>query len=80
MTTIYHVRHSKSLVMCEECLNDLGPVPGKWDEEPLKECSICGAVDTDTREEYANWALEMDNQQWDIDHLPLTPWGEEVET
>ena len=33
MTTIYHLRQSKSLVMCEDCLNDLGPVPGKWDEE-----------------------------------------------
>ena len=67
MTTIYHLRQSKSLVMCDQCLDDHGPVPGKWDEEPLKECSICGAVDADTREEYANWALEMDNQQWEED-------------
>ena len=64
MSKIYHLRESKSLVLCEECLDEHGPVAGKWDEEPLKECSICGAVDEDTREEYAEWALESDNQQY----------------
>ena len=63
MSKIYHLRQSKSLVMCEGCLDEHGPVPGQWDEEPLKECSICGVVDEDTHEEYAEWALELDNQQ-----------------
>ena len=64
MSKIYHLRESRSLVLCEVCLDEHGPVPGTWDEEPLRECSICGATDEETREEYANWALEMDNEQY----------------
>ena len=64
MSKIYHLRQSKSLVMCEECLDSHGPVPGKWDEEPLKECSICGAVDEDTREEYDAWSSDLDQMAY----------------
>jgi len=45
MSTIYKLVDSKSLVMCEECLDEHGPIAGKWEEAPLEECSICGAQD-----------------------------------
>ena len=54
-----------TLYLCDNCLRDLGPLPGKWREEPLKECSVCGEVDLRTREEMDAYHHDMSNQQWE---------------
>lgn len=46
--------------MCETCLDELGPVEGKWVESPLEKCSICGDVDLQTQEELYQWHYEND--------------------
>ena len=74
MSTIYKLVDSKSLVMCEECLDEHGPVAGKWEEAPLEECSICGAQDQDTRDEYENWTNEA-NQMAYYDGPDEAEWG-----
>ena len=56
-----------TLYLCDNCLRDLGPLPGTWREEPLKECSVCGEVDLQAREEMSQWCHDMDQQQWEED-------------
>ena len=68
MAKIYRLGDS-TLYLCEPCLNDLGPIPGKWKEEPLDECSVCGEVDLQTREEMDAWHHEESNRQWEEDQF-----------
>ena len=56
-----------TLYLCDTCLNDLGPVPGTWKEDPLAECSVCGEVVLQAREEMDAYHHDMDNQQWEED-------------
>ena len=67
MPRIYKHQESKTLILCDACFEDLGPHPGKWDEEPLMECSVCGAIDDQTREEMDAYHHDMSNQQWEDD-------------
>ena len=53
--------------MCDGCLNDLGPIPGTWQEEPFGTCSICGEIDLLTREEMDEYHNHMSNLQWEED-------------
>jgi hypothetical protein len=58
-------RMSRStLVLCTDCLKEHGPAPGRWDEDPLQECSICGACDSDAQEEMNNISDAL-QQQWE---------------
>ncbi len=41
MIPIYKFEES-TLYLCEECLDDVGPIPGKWVESTEASCSICG--------------------------------------
>ena len=66
MATIFRLDKS-TLYMCDGCLTDLGPIPGKWEEQSLDECSICGEVDLQAREEMSQWCHDMDQQQWEED-------------
>ena len=66
MAKIYRLDNS-TLYLCDSCLDDLGPLPGTWREEPLKECSVCGEVDLQAREEMDAYHHDMDNQQWEED-------------
>ena len=67
MPRIYQQSEAKTLVLCDSCLDELGPLPGRWDEEPLMECSVCGAIDDQTREEMDAYHHDMSNQQWEDD-------------
>ncbi len=61
-------RMSRStLVLCVDCLKELGPAPGRWDEDPLQECSVCGACDPDAQEEMNNISEELTQQRWEED-------------
>jgi len=63
-------RMSRStLVLCKDCLKELGPAPGRWDEDPLQECSVCGAWDPDALEEMNNISEELTQQRWEEDQL-----------
>ena len=53
--------------MCDGCLNNLGPIPGTWQEEPFGTCSICGEIDLLTREEMDEYHNHMSNLQWEED-------------
>ena len=64
MASIFRLDNS-TLDLCDNCLNDLGPLPGTWREEPLAECSVCGEVDLRTREEMDAYHHDMSNQQWE---------------
>ena len=66
MASIFRLDDS-TLYLCDNCLRDLGPVPGTWKEEPLEECSVCGEVDLQAREEMSQWCHDMDQQQWEED-------------
>ena len=48
-------------------LDDLGPIPGTWKEEPLDKCSICGEIDLQSREEMDAYHHDMSNRQWEED-------------
>ena len=65
MTIIYKHSDSKTLILCDSCLDDLGPLPGRWDEEPLAECSVCGEVDLRSREEMDAYHHDMSNLQYE---------------
>jgi len=41
MIPIYKFEKS-TLYLCEECLDDVGPISGKWVESTEASCSICG--------------------------------------
>ena len=66
MAKIYQFQGS-TLYLCEDCLNSHGPVPGKWIEDPRAECSVCGEIDLQSREEMDQWHHDMSNQQWEED-------------
>ena len=66
MTTIYRLDDS-SLYLCEDCLDELGPISGKWKETALDECSVCGEVDLQSREEMDAYHHDMSNRQWEED-------------
>ena len=66
MATIYRL-DSSTLYMCESCLDDLGPIPGKWQVEPMDKCSICGEIDLQSREEMDAYHHDMSNRQWEED-------------
>ena len=66
MASIFRLDDS-TLYLCDTCLNDLGPVPGKWVETPLETCSVCGEVDLQSQEEMDAWHHDQSNQQWEDD-------------
>ena len=66
MAQIFRLEKS-TLSMCDGCLNDLGPIPGTWQEEPFGTCSICGEIDLLTREEMDEYHNHMSNLQWEED-------------
>lgn len=66
MAQIFRLEKS-TLYMCDGCLNDLGPIPGTWQEEPFGTCSICGEIDLLTREEMDEYHNHMSNLQWEYD-------------
>ena len=66
MARIYRLDDS-TLYLCDSCLRDLGPVPGKWFENPEAECSVCGEIDLQTREEMDAYHHHMSNLQWEDD-------------
>jgi len=67
--------HKTHIFYCDACLDqswldtedDGRPrhFTGIWEEVPLEKCDVCGAVDQDTRDEYENWAEEMNRMQWE---------------
>ena len=67
MAKIYQLDGS-TLYLCEPCLNELGPIPGKWEETPLEACSVCGDVDLQSREEIDRYHYESDQRMWE-DHI-----------
>jgi hypothetical protein len=38
---------------------------GQYEEAPFGECRYCGAVDQESRDEYEEWAADMDRMQWE---------------
>ena len=64
MASIFR-QDTTTLYLCSDCLRDLGPAPGKWYEDPLAECSVCGEVDLRTREELDAYHHDMSNLQWE---------------
>ena len=64
MAKIYRLDKS-TLYLCDPCLDDLGPLPGTWREEPLAECSVCGEIDLQAREEMDAYHHDMSNLQWE---------------
>jgi len=66
MAKIFRLDDS-SLYLCEDCLDELGPIPGRWKETALDECSVCGEVDLQTHEEMDAYHHDMSNRQWEED-------------
>ena len=64
MADIFRLDDS-TLYLCDGCLRDLGPVPGKWMETPLETCSVCGEIDLQSQEEMYEYHNHMDNLQWE---------------
>jgi len=66
MATIFRLDDS-SLYLCEDCLDELGPIPGRWKETALDECSVCGEIDLQAKEEMDAFHHDMSNRQWEED-------------
>ena len=64
MPKIYCLDDS-TLYLCEDCLDELGPVPGKWKETALDECSVCGEIDLQAQEEMNQYSHDMDNLSYE---------------
>ena len=64
MASIYRLGDS-TLYLCDDCLDELGPIPGTWKETALDECSVCGEIDLQTQEEMDAWHHDQSNQQWE---------------
>ena len=69
MPRIFKQSEAKTLILCDDCLIVFGPLPGRWDEEPLKECSVCGSIVDQTREEVDEYHHHMSNLQWEEDQM-----------
>ena len=67
MPRMYKQSEAKTQILCDSCLDELGPLPGRCNEEPLMECSVCGAIDDQTREEMDAFHHDMSNRQWEED-------------
>ena len=79
MARIYRLDDS-TLYLCDGCLRDLGPVPGKWNETPLEYCSVCGDVHLQAQEEMNQWSADQDQQSWEEDQMdPEIYNGQELE-
>ena len=68
MATIYRLEDS-TLYLCQPCLDDLGPIPGTWKEEPLDKCSVCGEVDLQAQEEMHQYSHDMDQLSYEEDQF-----------
>ena len=68
MATIYRLEDS-TLYLCEDCLDELGPIPGKWKEEALDKCSVCGDEDLQAQEEMNQYCLDMDQLSYEEDQF-----------
>ena len=89
-------KHKTHIFYCGDCLDqswldkddDGAPkhFTGRWEEAPLEMCDVCGAVDQESRDEYDNWAEELNQQQWEeeqeeysyLGKTPGTPEWEEA--
>ena len=68
-------KHKTLIIYCETCLDqswldtedDGAPrhFTGRWEEAPLEMCDVCYNVDQESRDEYENWAEEMNRMQWE---------------
>jgi len=58
MIPIYKFEES-TLYLCEECLDDVGPISGKWVESTEAPCSICGEEAVDVV--FGQWADQSMN-------------------
>jgi len=76
MTKIYRLDDS-TLYLCNNCLDELGPVPGKWNETPLEYCSVCSNVDLEAQEEMQQWSTEQDQQSWEEDQIDPEIYNEQ---
>ena len=66
-------KHKTNIIYCGACLDhawsdkedDGAPkhFTGRWEEAPLEACDVCGTVDQESRDEYENWAEDMNRQQ-----------------
>ena len=68
MATIYRLKDS-TLYLCEDCLDELGPIPGQWKEEPLNYCSVCGDEDLQAQEEMHQYSHDMDQLSYEEDQF-----------
>ena len=64
MASIYRLGDS-TLYLCEDCLDELGPIPGTWKETSLDECSVCGEIDLQAQEEMNQYSHDMDNLSYE---------------
>ena len=64
MPKIYCLDDS-TLYLCEDCLDELGPIPGTWKETALDECSVCGEIDLQAQEEMNQYSHDMDNLSYE---------------
>ena len=72
-------KHKTNIIYCESCLDaswqtqeyDDAPrhFTGRWEEAPLEKCDVCGNVDEESRDEYENWAEDMNRLQWEEQEL-----------
>ena len=68
MATIYRLEDS-TLYLCQPCLDELGPIPGTWKEEPLDKCSVCGEIDLQAQEEMNQYCHDMDQLSYQEDQF-----------
>jgi hypothetical protein len=64
MASIYRLGDS-TLYLCDDCLDELGPIPGTWKETALDECSVCGEIDLQAQEEMNQYSHDMDNLSYE---------------
>ena len=76
MTKIFRLEDS-TLYLCNNCLDELGPVPGKWNETPLEYCSVCDDVDLEAQEEMQQWSADQDQQSWEEDQIDPEIYNEQ---
>ena len=63
--TVYQHKQDKNLIICSGCAKQHITDLFDYTESPFSECSICGYIDEQSREEYMWWSHKLDTEMRD---------------
>jgi len=62
---VWRHKQDKNLIICSQCAKEHITDLFEYEEYPYGECSICGSIDEQSREEYMWWSHKLDTEMRD---------------